>query len=269
VPRPWAIVWRPVRAAAPAGPTRAAPAITIVPQAAWNPQAPATTLYADDGVAVVTRFTVGRGEVLWWAAATPLTNAGLREPGNLEFVLACLGRPEDGPILFDEYLHGHGGTQAEGVRASSPFGWLLLQGLVLGTAVVLTFSRRSGPVLAAIADTRLSPLEFVQTLGGLYQRAGAASVAVDVCHQRFRYWVSRRLGTPFNLGTEELERVLRERRLFEDPEFRSTLADCEEARKKPRLRPRDALPLVRALYRYAAALHLFDRPGAARRPGRS
>ncbi len=29
---------------------------------------------------------------------------------------------------------------------------------------------------------------------GLYERAGTASVAVDICYRRFRYWLTRRLG---------------------------------------------------------------------------
>jgi hypothetical protein len=42
-------------------------------------------LYGDGDRTVVVKYPFGRGEVLWWASATPLTNAGLKEPGNLEF----------------------------------------------------------------------------------------------------------------------------------------------------------------------------------------
>ena len=261
VPRPWATGWQRVAALSPAAITRDAPEITLVPQAYWKPGSSAQALYADGERAVVVRYGYGQGEVIWWASATPLTNAGLKEPGNLEFFLACLGPARDGPIVFDEFEHGHWGGRAE-TRVGWPFGWLAVQVALIALAVVLTFSRRSGPVLAPAADTRLSPLEFVQTLGGLYQRAGAASVAVDICHQRFRYWLARRLGTSANTGIHELESLLRERWRFDDPDFADTLRACETSRENPRLRPRDALRLVQALFRYAAALRLFERPGA-------
>lgn len=256
LPRPWVTVPQRVPAVSMSAITRAAPEIAIAPEAFWNPAAPATALYADGSGAVVTRYAYGQGEVIWWASASPLSNAGLGEPGNGEFLLACLGRPGERPVIWDEYLHGYG--EAAGVGAGSlAFGWLALQGALIAVAVLLTFSRRSGPVLAPAADVRLSPLEFVQTLGGLYQRAGAASVAVDICHQRFRHRLTRRLGAPADLGAGDLARLLRDRARFEDPGFVPTLLACEAARENPRLRTRDALRLVQDLFRYARDLRLF------------
>ncbi len=96
-------------------------------------------------------------------------------------------------ILCDEYIHGYRQTLAASI-AHSPVKWLFLQLVLLAVAVVLTFSRRSGPTSVPTPAVRLSSLEFVQTLGGLYQRAGTASVVVDICYRRFRYWLTRRLG---------------------------------------------------------------------------
>lgn len=256
VARPWISVWERVPAASMSAITRAAPEITIAPQAYWGPASAATPLYADGSGAVVARYPYGQGEVIWWASAGPLTNAGLREPGNAEFLLACLGRPAGGPVLWDEYLHGYGDAVGAGA-GSLAFGWLALQGTLIAAAVLLTFSRRSGPVLEPAADVRLSPLEFVQTLGGLYRNAGAAAVAVDICHQRFRHRLTRRLGAPAGLDAGDLARLLRDRARFEDPAFVSTLLACEAARENPTLRTRDALRLVQALFRYARELKLF------------
>jgi hypothetical protein len=255
-PRPWITVWQRVPAVSMSAITRAAPDITIAPQAFWSAAGSATVLYADGPGAVVTRYAYGLGEVIWWASASPLTNAGLREPGNVEFLLACLGPPGERPVIWDEYLHGYGEAVGAGT-GSLAFGWLALQGILRAVAVLLTFSRRSGPVVEPAADARLSPLEFVQTLGGLYQNAGAAAVAVDICHQRFRYRLTRRLGAPAGLGARDLARLLRDRGRFEDPGFVPTLLACEAARENPRLRARDALRLVQALFRYARTLKLF------------
>ena len=256
IPRPWMITWQRVSALSPARPTRVAPSITLVPQAYWTEDTRATPLYGDGEHIVAVQYAYGKGEVLWWASATPLTNAALREPGNLEFFLTCVGAKAERRILWDEFFHGFRRSARRSI-AQSPLAWLAAQTAVLIVALLLTFSRRSGPVLAPPGEVRLSPLEFVQTLGGLYQRAGAASVAVDVCHQRFRYWLTRRLGMAANTPAEELARAVGERWRFTDDQLAPTLRACEGARDKVHLSPKEALRLVRALYRYAAALRVF------------
>jgi len=258
VPRPWISVWQKVRAAVPSAHARVAPEITLLARAEWVAPSSATPLYTDGPRIVVARYHHGLGEITWWASASPLTNAGLKEPGNVEFLLACVGGAGDGRVLFDEFFHGYGEGATGGVLQAAGFGWIALQASLLGIAVVLTFSRRSGPVFAPRSDARLSPIEFAQTLGSLYQRAGAASVALDICHQRFRYWLTRRLGVPGNTDIPGIERALRERWRFEDARFAGTLRACEAGRESPDLRTKEALGLVRALASCAARLRLFD-----------
>src|SRR5690349_5988516 len=237
-----AMTWKKVSAVAPSAITRAAPQITMAPQARWPSYSPAYALYGDGDEVVVVKYPYGRGEVLWWAAATPLTNAGLKEPGNLEFLLACLGDTK-APILWDEYIHGYRETLGSSV-GHSPVKWLLLQLGLLGLAVLATFSRRSGPVFAPVTDIRLSPLEFVQTLGGLYENAGTASVAVDICYQRFRYWLTRRLGVGNNIRINDLESAVRDRWAPKDDHFGAILRRCESAKADPYLGEAEALHLV-------------------------
>ena len=249
------LTWKQAVAVAPSALTRAAPEIVLAPQSYWQSYSGAYRLYADGEHALVVKYPYGRGEVLWWASATPLTNAGLKEPGNLEFVLACL-RDAKGPVLWDEYIHGYRETLAATV-AHSPAKWLVLQLLLLALAVVLTFSRRSGPICKPLSEVRLSPLEFVQTLGGLYERSGSASVAVDICYQRFRYWLTRRLGVAANIPIDELGSAVRERWAVTDEHFVAILKRCESARRDPYLHPPEALHLVQELNAFAAQLRLF------------
>jgi hypothetical protein len=200
------------------------------------------------------KYTVGAGEVIWWAAATPLTNAGITERGNLEFFLACLGDPGR-PILWDEYFHGHRGIAA-GPIAASPF---RLVALPIGLAVVtvlFTYSRRSGPVVPLQEDSRLSPLEFVRTLGMLYRNANAASVAVDVAYARFRYRLSRRLGIASTVPIDELERAARARFHLNDSRLGDLLRECETMRAERRLAGPRALQATRALADQSAELGL-------------
>ena len=62
--------------------------------------------YARDEDAVVISYQFGAGEVIWWASATPLTNAGIKESGNMALFLNSVGDPSRTHIYWDEYFHG-------------------------------------------------------------------------------------------------------------------------------------------------------------------
>lgn len=250
------MTWKKASALAPSEITRAAPEIVLAPESRWRDDSPAYSLYGDEDQTLVVKYPYGRGEVLWWASATPLTNAGLKEKGNLEFFLACVAASKNG-ILWDEYIHGYRETLALSM-AHSPVKWLMLQLALLALAVLATFSRRSGPIYQPATDVRLSPLEFVQTLGGLYEHAATASVAVDICYQRFRYWLTRRLGLAFNVSINDLETAVRERWSLSDDHFAAILRRCESAKTDPYLQGPEALHLVQELDQYAIRLRLFQ-----------
>jgi Domain of unknown function (DUF4350) len=250
------MAWKKSSAVAPSAITRAAPEIVLAPEAYWQSTRNATGLYEQDKHLRVVKYSYGKGEVIWWASATPLTNAGLREPGNLDFFLACLG---DGhpPVWWDEYAHGYRET-TNGPVVHSPALWIFLQVGLVSLAALATFSRRNGPIFPLVVENRLSPLEFVYTLGGLYKHAKASSVAVDISYQRFRYWLTRRLGMANNASLADLRTGLSDRWRFTDGEgLISTLAECESARYNPSLPSAEALRLVQALDDYAAQLKLF------------
>lgn len=250
------MTWKKVPALAPSEITRAAPEVVLAPESRWRDDSPAYALYGDEDQTLVVKYPYGRGEVLWWASATPLTNAGLKEKGNLEFFLACVAASKNG-ILWDEYIHGYRETLALSI-AHSPVKWLMLQLGLLALAVLATFSRRSGPVCQPATDVRLSPLEFVQTLGRLYEHAATASVAVDICYQRFRYWLTRRLGLAYNVSINDLETAVRERWSLSDDHFAAILRRCESAKTDPYLQGPEALHLVQELDQYAIRLRLFQ-----------
>lgn len=247
--------WSEFKALAPSAITRAAPTIKLAPAARWSGGS-GIALYGDREQTVVVRYPLGRGDAIWLAAATPFTNAGIKESGNLEFLLAAIGDKEQTRVLFDEYVHGYGDSDTPG-KSHPLMIALVAQSAVLGLAALLTFSRRSGPIRPMPAESRLAPLEFVETLGGLYQQAHAASVAVDVYYQRFQYWIIRRLGIGKNATPEDLDRAVRERWHLKDDGFLSTLQAAASARYRPDLPQREALEIVQALYSYAVTLKLF------------
>jgi hypothetical protein len=247
------ITWRRLSALSPSSITRAAPGITLAPEARWDPETFAVPLYGDGANERVVEYRSDAGKVSWWASATTITNAGLREPGNLEFFLACVG-PRDRRILWDEYFHGHRpSSSASTIRLPLVIGVQL--GLFIAAAL-LTYSRRSGPIVPSPAESRRSPLEFVRTLGSLYQRAGATSVAVDIAYQRFRHALTRRLGRSSHTSADDLERAVRER-WDVDQDFGAVLRACESASRGPGLSTQTALKLSRSLHDYADELALF------------
>ncbi len=247
--------WSEFKALAPSAITRAAPSITLAPVARWSGSS-GIALYGDRDQTVVVRYPHGQGDAIWLASATPFTNAGIKESGNLEFLLAAIGDTQQTRVLFDEYVHGYGDSEAP--EKSHPLMIALVaQSAVLALAALLTFSRRSGPIRPMPAESRLAPLEFVETLGGLYQQAHAASIAVDVYYQRFQYWITPRLGIGKNATPEELDRAVRDRWDLRDDDFLPTLQAAAAARYRPDLPQREALGTVQALHSYAVTLKLF------------
>jgi hypothetical protein len=241
----------------PSAVTRAAPKISLIPYASWSNGA-AIPLYGTKDKTYAVQIRHGKGEAIWLASATPFTNAGIQVAGNLEFLLAAIGDKQQTHVLYDEYVHGYGERDAP--ETSHPLAIaLLLQSGVLALAVLLTFSRRSGPLRAVPPPSRLAPLEFVETLGGLYQQARAAAVAVGVYYQRFQYWITRRLGLNKNATPDEIARAVRDRWDVQDEAFLNTLNAAASARYQPDLPQKQALEVVQKLHAYAVQFKLFPK----------
>jgi hypothetical protein len=248
--------WKKISARSPSSITRAAPEITLSPKARWVSEPFAVPLYGDGEDDMVVTYKYGQGEVIWMASATPLTNAGLKTAGNLEFFLACLG-PKNQKILWDEYFHGYRSSLSSSV-SRTPVKWMFVQLALFGLVIVLTYSRRSAAICVPPREVRLSPLEFVRTLGTLYEQAAAASVAVDIYYHRFRYWLTRRLGLSATVPVQDLEKAIRERWNVKDPDLNATLHACESAQYHSGMPPAEALKLFQTLYDYSARFELFS-----------
>lgn len=243
------------KAITPSAVARSAAKIRLATSTAWLRGGPGIELYGDESNAVVMQYPVGKGQVLWVASSSVLSNAKLRESGNLDFLLAVIGSRER-PVLWDEYFHGH--RQSVGNAKTYPLvRWLFAQLALLAIVVLLTYSRRSGPMRAPVTVSRLSPLEFVQALGRLYAHAKAANVALDVNYGRFRYWLTRRLGLRPNASPIEIARAARDRWNVSQPEFLATLQACESGRFYPDLSRKEALHLIAELHQYARQFKLF------------
>ena len=123
-------------------------------------------------------------------------------------------------------------------------------GLVL-LAAFGTFGRRNGPVRALRQESRLSPLEFVETLGDLYQRKGGASEALGIAYRRFRFVLLRRLGLAPSASPQDIQRGVRERLGWSVPGFSETLQRCEMGVKNRKLTSARSLHLTQELHDYS------------------
>ena len=252
-------LWRRVPALSLSPITHAAPAITMAPRSYWRPGSGAVGLYGESEKPAVVEYKVGEGRVLWVAAATPFTNAGLKEEGNLEFLLAAVGAPGQTKILWDEYIHGYARSVAS-TKTDRYIGWIALQLGVFAVAILLAYSRRSGPIWLPEGEVRLSPLEFVHTLGLMYEHAKAGAVAVEISCQRFRYLLTRRLGLSVKASVADLARAVHDRRAVPEAAFANTLSECESCQYDAKVPASTALRLVQALFDYEVRLELVRTP---------
>ncbi|HKO04752.1 MAG TPA: hypothetical protein VJW51_08380, partial [Candidatus Acidoferrales bacterium] len=248
----------PVRMSSPI--TLGANQIQLEPLARWTSENPAhLALYSSDEQEVVVTYREGTGRVVWWAGAWPLANAGISSDQNLILFLNSIGPTPGARVLWDEYFHGERGS-LWAYLAGTPVPWVGAQVGLVALALLATYGRRWGPLRPRAVVARLSPLEFVETLGGLYERAHAAAPAAAVALQRFRFLLTRRLGLPANYPAAALGRAARERLGKEAEGLAETLENAERAAATYDLRDGQALQIVRELDGYLAALRMT--PGA-------
>jgi len=104
--------------------------------------------------------------------------------------------------------------------------------------------------------SRLAPLEFVDTLGGLYERARAEPAVVGFVYQRFRATLSRQLRISSSASDTELAEAVQNRLGWNESGLKTTLARALVASRARRVEPQEALGLVRELEQYEEQLGL-------------
>ena len=237
--------------------------VWMVPQAGWQVGNPAFHVeYACTAQPSVVEYDWGKGHVVWWASATPLENGSLARAHDLDLLLNSLGPREGHHFYWDESLHGDVRTAFSYVAGPS---WTMLWfGLpVLAVLVILSFSRRSGPVRELPPAVRATPIEFLEALGSLYRNAGASSTAIAIALERFRRHSLKLCGLRGKQMTAaELAEALRRRFPKLDPALEADLAACEKAAWEDIVTPREALKLIQSLHSHQEKLRAAAKPGA-------
>ncbi len=240
--------------------TAGAPEISMAPPIDWHPaKVDQIAVYGNKDTAAVVTYGVGKGTIVWWGSPSPLTNRGIQEPGNLALLLNSVGELKGKRILWDEYFHGARGDFWAYV-GKTPLPWVFAQLAVVFVFVLVTYSRRYGTIRMPRKISRLSPLEFVDTLGDLYTSAHAGSAAVRVAYQRLRFQLSRQLGLTANATVAELARMSSRTLGWEEQSLLGTLARADRNSRTLDVNDEEALEIVQDLHQYAARLDIRNAP---------
>jgi len=259
------------RAVVPSPFTVSVSEITMIASNRWTiSDGTQVPLYGDAEEPVAVTWRLEKGRIVWWAAPTPVTNSGISREGNLPFFLDCIrairpgASPGETTVLWDEYFHGYRGSLWDYFR-ETPVPWAVFQFGLAAIFVLLAFARRSGPLYAPAPVSRLSPLEFVDTLGDLYRRAHAGSAAVRVAYLRFRTQLVRRLALAPSISNQRLDFAVRERLGWKQPGLMETLQRAEKATRASQVPGAEALKIVQALEHYEILFGLKTRPNEEKR----
>jgi hypothetical protein len=177
------------------GPLARVGKISLADNVRWTalePKFRVSQLCGDD--AVVVSYNYGAGEAIWWSSPLPMTNRGLKEDASLKLVLASVGGA-DRRVLFDEYFHGQR-TSLWDTAKGLPTRQIAWQCAVVAVLVVASFGRRNGPIRLPVRLPRSSPLEFAESMGRLYKKAGATQAAVDGARRRLLKFLEEQCGVP-------------------------------------------------------------------------
>ena len=194
---------------------------------------------------LVATARVGRGHAIWLASGTPLANAHIPDADNLQLLLNAVG-PGERKVLWDEHYHGHS-RSLWSYAATTPLPWIGAQLGVMAIAVFAGYSRRSGPVRPRAVDARTSPLEFIDMLRALYQRAGASTAAVTVVRSRLQRVVASTCGIPIDSPGAVFAKAIAAKSGLKTDEVLETLAASARAERDPDLKAAEALRLTQQL----------------------
>jgi hypothetical protein len=157
------------------------------------------------GGGVLAVMDEGKGRVIALPVPELFSNTALKEEDNARLALnLLLEHRQDGVILLDEYHHGYGRSLLAHLGRSQAL-WPFLQGILLFLAIWALWGRRFGPVRPLLVDARRSSMEYVRSMAGLFQRAGARRLALEAAIQ----WTRDEAGKSLLEGDRSLQAALR------------------------------------------------------------
>jgi hypothetical protein len=237
------------------GPLARAGKVSIVDRVRWASLTPAVHVQQwCGGDAVVVSYRVGAGTAIWWSSALPLTNAGLKDDASLKLLLASVDfsgnhdSTERSSVYFDEYFHGIKSSITDYTRGL-PLKQIAWQLSAVALLLILSFSRRNGPIRLPVRLPRTSPVEFAESMGQLYRKAGATQAATGSARRGLLRFLVDRCGLPRTIAQSDaatIAETLKARYPGDWSMLAQHLTQAAEAEHES-LAPRSALALVKAL----------------------
>lgn len=198
--------------------------------------------------------TYGSGQIVRWRTAGPLTNAQLSK--NLPLFLNSVGVGERRIVYWDEYFHGERGSLWDYIGRVPAIRWALLPFGLLMVTILLTFSRRRGPVVSPVRVTRLAPLEFVESLGQLYKKARATGLPVEVTARELRLRLLRKLALPSEIHDDRLASEAAARLGWDERKLNQLFASARQMKAGGAVPVAKALDLVQQLQKLSGDLRI-------------
>jgi Domain of unknown function (DUF4350) len=240
--------------------THQAPEISLASEGMWTSLSHTQfALYGTTPDVGVIRWRIREGEILWMAGPEPLTNKGISHSDNLNLFLNVMGeRTRDSAIFWDEYFHGEGDSLWS-YFAATPLPWGLWQLALIAFAILFSLGRRSGPIASPAPVSRRSPLEYVDTLGGLYERAHAEPAIVQIVYDHFRVQLKRLLRLSPATPDADLQKIASTRLGAKEEAFADALNRAATASRAAKISPAQAFKIVRDLESYEESFKLKKR----------
>lgn len=156
---------------------------------------------------MISRWPMGRGEILLVACPEVLQNAHLATGDHLALLQALAG--EGRAVYFDETLHG---TEHDLGTFFLLGRWRLIPGLILWLLACLAMwwrhSRAVGPLEDPYQEQRSEAVDMVDSLASLYARALRRRDALELYHRAFVEHVGWRFGLKGDALTARAEDIL-------------------------------------------------------------
>jgi hypothetical protein len=211
-------------------------------------------LFGDGAGPVVLTQTYGKGRLFIVADGNFASNDNLGRSENARFLANLLTHyaAPGAVILFDEYHHGDAVLSGNG-GIWGALGWplqlfliQLIFAMLLGIGYLAV--RFGVPVPLMRGMTRTSA-EYVTSLAGLFQRAGASATALETLYRNFLRDLCAKLALAPDVELEQLAETASRRGQTDRQRLRSLLAACEEHLDTGKINEADLLDLVRRMER--------------------
>ena len=207
-------------------------------------------VYGETEHTAVLAAAFGSGTAVWFAGIYPLTNEGIARAGHAELLANIIGPPGERTILWDEHYHGHS-RSLWSYMAGTPLPYAVLQIAIVGLLALVSLSRRRSSPRALYDEPRSSPLEFIDSMGSLYERAGAAAGAVATIRARVRRALLDVCGIPASASDAQLAAAVGSRAGWPSDRVEGLLESSAKAARDPDLSAGDALGVTAGLQQLA------------------